>query len=165
MKINLSKKLCIPLLFLMVVGWPGLGFAKKVWFSLPKLVESTDLIVVAKCTLKKDVKTLRVKKDPETQKTRITKRVKAVLAVEKLLKGEWPLNKPLIFQNEESNYWREDATKLPSPGARVLLFLAREEDGSLWFVNGNNGIKFLDADKEGEELLKEVEDLIAKKTK
>lgn len=163
MRIPLLQKLCILLFFLAVLGLPAVGFSKKVWFTLSKLVEWSDLIVVASCTGKTDVKTLEVKKDPETKKTRITKQVKAVLAVEKVLKGEWPPKKPLIFQNEESNYWREDATKLPTKGARVLLFLEKEKDGSLWFVNGRNGIKFLEEGKEGEEMIKRVEELVAKK--
>lgn len=93
---------------------------------LPKLVEVAELIVIAKVA----------EHAPPKDGSITTK-----LSVERALKGEWAPDKPLeLLTADTKGQLVEDVVVLPEPGKRVVLFLAKDKDGVLRFVNGIQGV-------------------------
>jgi hypothetical protein len=52
---------------------PVSSWGKMVWYTSQDLIARADLIVIARCIAKTDLKVLTVRKDPEKKRTLITK--------------------------------------------------------------------------------------------
>ncbi|MBI3038300.1 hypothetical protein HYY75_04490 [bacterium] len=107
------------------------GFTMIQTLPFPELVTNSDVIVIAKVT---DI-TPAAKNDEKTFELR------NILSIERILKGEWPADKPLEFITQDfQGKWREDEVAFPEKGERTILFLKRDDKGTLQLVNGIQSI-------------------------
>jgi hypothetical protein len=102
------------------------AWSKMMMMSYGTLLKKADLIVIARV--------LRVQTKGNEQKN--------TLKVEEVLKGEWPLKKPIVIMTTIGR--REDKLRLGEPGFKAILFMSKDEKGEPWVVHSIQGVWPLD---------------------
>ncbi|NLI77642.1 MAG: hypothetical protein GX442_14540 [Candidatus Riflebacteria bacterium] len=128
----IALALLVPASFAMIKTW-----------SVPDLVRKAEYIVIAKVAQQTEIAL-----DPKTQ----ISTVKNVLIPEKVLKGGWATNEPIVLMTRKCGEpgqpgWLEDQPDVPPKGFRVIVFLQKGDDGSLQTVNLVQGLWPLDKNK------------------
>jgi len=124
-----TAKLLVSLfLLLLAVSLSNQGWTKSpTRLNLEKLVQRVDLIVIARI----------VKVEHEGEIIRNT------LAVEKVLKGKWPLKNPLVLmtpipRRPGSKSWVTGS--LGKPDSRKVVFLIKDPDGKVEVFNSYHSV-------------------------
>ncbi len=118
----------------MLIGMPVLAMIKTMPF--PDLVKTAEAVVIAKVDAQEIIQAPGAKA-PSTQTS---------LIVEKVFKGDLKAAAPLQFTTAGSKgHVVLDHPVFPEKGERVMLFLAKKEDGSWRLLNGVQGLWPLEA--------------------
>lgn len=129
----MQMKKIIPLIGFCLVGILASGMIATM--KLPDLVKKAEFICIAKVA---QISEIAVNKEQIST-------VKNVLLAEKILKGKWDSNEPIVFMTKQGGPpgapgWIEDQVMFPPKGSLVLVFFSKSQDGSLETVNAIQGV-------------------------
>jgi len=136
----MTRRICISAFVLFLGATLAHGMIKTL--TIPDLVRKAQVICIAKVAQQSEI---------SVSKEQIST-IKNVLLPEKVLKGDWPANEPIVIMTKKCGEsgqigWLEDQVEFPPKGYRVILFLEKADDGSLRTVNLVQGMWPLDKTK------------------
>lgn len=137
----MNKKPMVFILCLAVVPILAAGVSAMIrTLPVAELVSSSDYIVIG------EVRKIEIDDTHSSRNEAMRHLINEVIVIE-LLKGTWPLDRPMIFRTVKADYWIEDNVEFPSPGTRVVLFVKKGESGRLSLMNGIQGLWPLQGDQ------------------